>query len=425
MLGPFVAFFTRIYLDIGYYTVMGAIVLAAFMVQFIDFILMRKKYHFPKYTFYFLLFIGYSIVSDKYLAGKNLNLRYFYENRLISGYLILLMIENAKISYVFIKRYYKVCVGLIVVSLVVILYQQLFDKTFFVYIEGWFAKMFLINRRTFEARLPSIYSWIGPMDISFGFISYTAVVISIKFKGKSKLKYILLWLISALAYSLMAKSRWIMINALFLFVMYPVYIKINLRRFIQYLLISTMLVIVSFSILESLEVPVVKVLRERVLEEQKGGITQGSASSRLIAFIVFAKLFPQNPYFGKGHLHSTSGDSKDYQLVRELAGRSSQIHVGYLSLLYYYGLFGSALFLIFLYQIMRKFYRESRQTHFWGAFFAMMGFVLGNLTLVTFSIFWAGLIVAMIFQRYFMLEYTSKKWLIKDAEENNSLIGIN
>jgi len=401
-MGPIVAFLSNIYLDVGYYNMMSALVLAAFIVQFVDYIILHKKYRFPKYTLFLLAFIIYTIISDKYLVGKTLNIKYFYTNRLVSSYLILLIIENIYIGKRFIKVYLKLVIIVLISAVVVMIFQQVIDKTFLVDLQSKYTSMYVLNMSDFNTQLPSIFSWMGGLEITFYFISLAGVVLSIKFMQSVSLRNIFFWFTFVIVFAFLSKSRWTMVNALLLFALYPIYMKINIKKFFQYVLVTLLIVYTSFIVLESANVPVTKVISDRIFEENRGGLGQGSSGTRILAFIVFSKLFPEHPIFGKGHLHVTGGDSKDYELVRELAGRSSQIHVGYLSLFYYYGIVGGILFLLFLFQFLRKLYHESKLSHFWGGFFAILGFVAGNLTLVTFTVFWAGISMALMFHKYYL-----------------------
>jgi hypothetical protein len=101
---------------------------------------------------------------------------------------------------------------------------------------------------------------------------------------------------------------------------------------------------------------------------------------------------------------------QDYKLRSFLKGHSSQIHVGYLSLFYLYGIVGGILFMIFLFKLLTKLYRESKQTTYWGPYLGVLGFAVANLTLVTFTFFEVGLIVSMIMHKYYLdnvkLEYS-------------------
>ena len=66
-----------------------------------------------------------------------------------------------------------------------------------------------------------------------------------------------------------------------------------------------------------------------------------SAGTRILAVYMFLEFFPENPIFGTGGVMKAD-------LVRAIRGRSSQIHVGILSLFYYYGLVGGFIYLFFL-----------------------------------------------------------------------------
>jgi len=56
---------------------------------------------------------------------------------------------------------------------------------------------------------------------------------------------------------------------------------------------------------------------------------------------------------------------------------------------------------------MKKLKREAKISKFWGAYFAFLGFILSNFTLVMFYVFWAGFIIAMVFHRYYVTKSDS------------------
>jgi len=98
--------------------------------------------------------------------------------------------------------------------------------------------------------------------------------------------------------------------------------------------------------------------------------------------------------------HAFGGRSQDYDLVRALQGRSSQIHVGYLSLLYYYGIFGGLLYLFFLYRMTLNIYRHSKRADMMGIFYGILGFLLMNLTEVSFDLLTPGILMLLGFNKY-------------------------
>ena len=147
------------------------------------------------------------------------------------------------------------------------------------------------------------------------------------------------------------------------------------------------------------------IVEKRILESDKGGLVHGDAGTRLLAFDVFGHLYVENAIFGKGKLHDFEGKGKDYELVRALQGKSSQIHVGYLSLLYYYGLVGGLLFVGFLVFMTVSLYQSAKIHQHWGPFFGFIQFLLTNATGVWLHIYFMGYILCFMFDRYYRLNH--------------------
>ena len=146
-----------------------------------------------------------------------------------------------------------------------------------------------------------------------------------------------------------------------------------------------------------------KVINERILEKSEGGMIQGSAGTRLFAFKVFGKLFPKYAILGRGKLHGFGEEgSRDYELLRALQKQSSQIHVGYLSLFYYYGLIGGCLYMIFLILITKKLYVDAKKTKYWGPLIGWSMFLIANLTTVHLDIYIMGIVLIFFFNKYYV-----------------------
>ena len=105
-----------------------------------------------------------------------------------------------------------------------------------------------------------------------------------------------------------------------------------------------------------------------------------------------------------------------------LHGRSSQIHVGFLSLLYYWGIIGTILYSLFLYYLLKKLYRISKVTKNWGPFFGWEGLVLANLTLVYLGPDQSGLYLSLVVVKYLhdkhLLQYKKVQTVEKLNEYN-------
>jgi len=407
-LGPFVAFFLQKVLNVAYYNLMAAFVFFAALIQYLEMSILHKKYFIPTYVKWFFLFTIYTIISDYVLVGAKLNIKYFYSSGLISSLFILLIVENSQISQKFINSFLVVNTIIFIIAFLVIFYQQLVDYSFFVDLSSENTMGYLEGVTTSEQRLPSIYSWMSLLEVSYSFTSLVAIFLSIGFMHNKKVfMQVILYLIGNI-YAFITKNRWIMINSITLFLLFSIYSSFNVSKLFKYAIISLMLIYGSLIVLQDTKIPVIGVIQDRILENNSGGFASGSAGSRIISAIVFVKLFPNNPIFGKGKLHSTSeSEDRDLEMTRELGGMSSQIHIGYLSLLYYYGIVGAFLFFLFLYHLMKKLKREAKISKFWGAYFAFLGFILSNFTLVMFYVFWAGFIIAMVFHRYYVTKSDS------------------
>ena len=401
VLSPILAIFTVLILNNAFYNALSAYVWLVVAVVIFDKIGKHQRIVFPKYLKYLLIFVLYTIISDHFLADKDLNVKYLYSNRLLSGFLAAFLAENINVSQSFIKKASFLSFVFLVFAFIVILYQQMVDETFLVNLASENTIAAIYNSDYIQRRLPSIYSWSSLLDLNFGFIGIITLIISKRMLERKKDYTILILILMALIFSFLTRGRWIMINAFLILIMYFNYKGVNIKNVILYGIISVLVIYSSISAMEYANIPVSKIINERIFENDKSRLENTSAETRIFAFIVFAELFPEHPVFGKGELHSFGGTSKDFELVNALGGRSSQIHVGYLSLLYYYGIIGAFPWLMFLFFLLKKLYLEAKESKFYGGFFVFFGFMLANWTLVNFSIFYYGLVLALVFHNYY------------------------
>lgn len=195
-----------------------------------------------------------------------------------------------------------------------------------------------------------------------------------------------------------------MVYSSLVFVIYYLNHKKNILKKLRFLAILPVILLVGYVSLDSAGVEIDKIIENRVLEKNKGGLTKGSASTRLLAFEAFDRFFWENPIFGVGNIKYGMGGTgrQDYKLERFLAGKSSQIHVGYLSLFYMYGLLGALMFITFLVLFLSKLYRDAKFTGRWASFLGLLGFGLANFTLVEFSVFELGIIITLTANKYYV-----------------------
>jgi O-antigen ligase len=134
-----------------------------------------------------------------------------------------------------------------------------------------------------------------------------------------------------------------------------------------------------------------QVIDNRILEKETG---MGSARARIISYEVFKMKFPENPWFGVGP--ETKAD-----VVRLLQGVAPLIHVGYLSYLYYYGMFGSLLLFLVLFFLLKLAWSVGQKHAFWGSLYGILTFCFANMTFVYFNFSEVGMVLAVVYLKYY------------------------
>ncbi len=393
VIAPLVGFVSQKYLGKGFNTV----VIPPLFVGAALLLIFRKYLSYSGPLIFLTGFLIYTMVSDAVLANKEYTMSYFIQNSIFGSVLAIFIIENTKYSDRYIKNAYILSAIILFIAFVVSLIQEFVDINFFLNPEDIKLMKFL---PPWETRLSSIYSWIDTIAIGHCFFPVLAIVIGQQLKQKGKYIWIF-YLIGAIV-AFLSKSRFIMINLLILMILIPIYRKINFASFMKYLVIILIIVGGFVMVANQLKVPIGDIVEKRILESDKGGMVNGSAGTRLLAFEIFGKFFSENAVFGKGKLHDFVGKGKDFELVRALEGRSSQIHVGYLSLFYYYGLIGGLIFLGFLISMTSFLVKSAKIHHYWGPLFGFVQIILSNFTLVTLNVFFMGYILCFMFDRYYL-----------------------
>ena len=396
---PFVAWLTENYLEMSFGRIMQ---LLSYVGVFLLIVFRNDKNPiiFPKYLLFYLLFIIYVFYTDLYRLHREFKLMYLFSNPFIGGFNFIFIIENLKIS----KKYYswliKMSKFILIISVIVILIQQVYDSSFLTNIKSDTIPGEIIEVDKTQNRLSSIYSWISDIAVGFGFVPIFILLVEELDKRR---KYILLWVFLGIIFTFLTKERWIMLNALLVIPILLMNNKNKIKSFFKYLILTPLISFALFFALEYSGVDVVGIVNDRILESDKKGLEAKTAGSRILAFKAFNKFFWDQPIVGKGDIKYGMGATKgktDYKLTRYLAGRSSQMHVGYLSLLYLYGVIGAFFFLGFLFLLMKKLYKNAKITSIWAPFLAFLGFAIANLTLVTFSVFEMGLIIVLVADKF-------------------------
>lgn len=348
-------------------------------------------------------FVLYTVFSDVFIVSKNFDLQYIRNNRFITSFLLLVIIDNLHIPEKFGNLILKGMVFTVTASVFVLFVQRFMDMTFFLDMEKFNAwKEYNLPLR--EYRLPSIFSWVET-NMAFGlcFMPLMALIIGVSYKHGVKLFYIYGLYIISFAVTFINRSRITIVLALSLLLLHVVYKGIKIKNLFFLMIFLVISIATVYYTLETLGVDAKRIVQEDILDKDSGGIAEGSAGTRILAFSIFAEIFPDHPVWGRGNfLHRYDNGKEDVELKRLLGNRTYQIHVGYLSLLVYYGIFGGAIYLLSLVLLSYKLLRDARFTGYWAPLTGWIMFLLNLWTDVFLSLDIMSIVLILFFNNYYL-----------------------
>lgn len=363
-----------------------------------------KNLNVPYYILIFTVFTVYTVLSSIFISNEFIEkgaFNYLYSSSIVRTLIAFIIVENTCFSSRQMKFAIKM-IGLTLVLAALVSVIQIFEPLFLIkdddFIQGLspdrMVEYYKTNPaletgridRTLEGYRLSIFSYMGGISVGIDCIAIFSLLIALKANKWLKMA---VWVIAAALVSFLSSARWIMLNFLIVASQQFWYARNQVFIILKYSFYLIVLILLLVSATELAGIDIQKFIEERMLDD--------SASTRVLAFEVFLKVYPDNPIFGTGGV-----DTEKVRLL--LKGRSSQIHVGYLKLFYYYGLIGGLLYLSFLAALLIRMWKIARQSKYWGGFFAILTFAIANLTLVEFSLFYYGLLLALIFSKYFYEE---------------------
>ena len=386
LLTPLLALFVKNVSDSRNITFYFQIIFWLYGIVFIiDSIKTNRRLVIPKSIYFLALNILYqlfwSFFNGSFERRGILNI--LGNNVAISILFIILIIYNTKFNDKFINLTIKVMKITIIITAIVSVIQ-VFNPEF---LNTVFYKDATIYKHSlYNIRRVSIFGYT-PLGMGLSYIPLLSVLIGIYYflKKKIPIYFLILGGISAF----LTNTRYIMIAFIILSMQLFVVNRKKMKNIFKYILFSIILVLIIYYILGYLGYDFLDWYNIRLLAE--GSIKETTRYKAIDNFIVF---FPREPIFGTGV------QLTDEILSASEAIGSSQIHVGYLSYLVSYGLVGSFFLFGFLYLMVKKLLITAKQTNYWGSFFAFLTFLWAQATLVHFSIFYYGLIFALVFDKY-------------------------
>lgn len=341
-------------------------------------------YFYIGYTIYILVWSFF----NGYFEAKGLinsrNLEY------LSTISILFVVYNTKFSSLFIKRtilIFKVTVVVAALaSLIQVFNYSFLDAGPIRYINEIGDTL---QGNIYLDRRSSIFGFMDPNELGLSYIPLLSLLVGILLYNRNK-EYLYFLILGGIS-SFLSNNRYVMIAFLIIGMQILVFQKIKFKGIIKYFLLSFVVLLVLYQLLKYLGYNLNDWYNERLFAE--GSLKETTRYKAISNFITF---FPKAPFFGVG-IHMT----KEIKEASNALG-SSQIHVGYLAHLVSFGLVGSYLLFGFWISLAKKLYETAKLTNYWGSLFAFLTYLWAQATLVNYSIFFYGLIFALIFDKYFM-----------------------
>ncbi|MCD4832935.1 MAG: hypothetical protein K8R31_04005 [Bacteroidales bacterium] len=336
----------------------------------------KKQLQFPKYLIFYGLFCFIEILSKYFIndllfaIDANLKRSFFY----IFSFFLLLIIENTSFKTTTIKKIEVVLKYLIYTAAVVSIIQ--FLQPSFLY--NAYKREEISDTYILGTRLVSIFDW-GDHGYGLGLslpIMYSLIAPSSFTKKKFPYKITL----AAGIVVLLSLTRFAIANFIIALMQYFKN-KFSLKKILVLLFgIATIVVIADY-----IGFDFNYFLYERLSDE--------TYETRFVAIDAFIHEFPKNMYFGTGGVVTES--------LIDFYGRVTKIHNGYLAILYFYGLVGGLFYYSFIILLIKRIYRVAKISNFWGAFFGILCFLFSNLTVDINHFLVSGLILMVLFNKYY------------------------
>jgi hypothetical protein len=380
---PFYPLWARVWVTITHTSF--SFLIGAALIPMVLYLIIFNRKKIPVYLIFLILFTIYHfvsvIVNDTSLGS--LNVTYFViSDDNLQACLFFIIIEHTVFDKLFIKKLTWLILLLVIISLVVSIIQ--------IKIPGFFFNTALDQGLIFADgnRCTSIYSWTNINSVGITFPLLISILVSLYQKQKSTLPFIVF---SGIVVSFLTKARYVMISGIV--VLSQLFLSTRLSV-IKKTSIVIMLLVGLYMIniaANNLGYDIKDVVENRILEK---GNDMGSAKARIRSYEVFLKVFPENPWFGVG-------PETKKNVIDMLEGVAPLIHVGYLSYLYYYGIVGCLLLFLAIFFLLKYAWEIGKKHNFWGTFYGLISFCLANLTFVYFNLSELGIVISLVYLRYF------------------------
>ncbi len=354
----------------------------------------------------YLYYIAWDIINQLDTYQRKGFVYDFITNPYLQLVFLLFVIDNLKIFKKDLVLIVKLLKGLILAGGIVTVIQLVVDPFFLT--PPSFSEFSIgagLQDNVFEVRRASLFGYSGRMDVSLSMIPVLAIIVTFGLKEHNRIEYLYLLIGGLIAFA--TNSRYVQVA--YIFCWFPVIFSGKFSDTIKRILVIPVILLLAYLVIQIVGFDLHGYIEERILSE--------SANTRILAYEMLVRFFPDNPLFGTGF-------NMTDELEVAIAGRSSQIHVGYFAHMFAYGIVGSLLAFGFWISIQYKLYRNALKTHFWGSFIGFLTFTWANVTLVYYIIFTFGMALAFLFDKYYITEYNEQQKLeAQNAESDRSYKG--
>ena len=359
-------------------------VLIMVFIPMVIYVIWNIKVMVPPYLVFFLLFTVFHLCSVYYnhlLPGGTSWPLFIISDPNVLACVLFFVIENTNFEDDFIEKMGRHILWIVAFSLVVSIIQ--IKKPMFFFDTSQDLELNYVSDRN-----TSIFSWLGLNSCGVTFPILISILLNVYDTSSRPFPLVT---VSGIVVSFLTKARYVMISTIVAFLQLLLVTTISLKKKVYVIAFFVVGIFLIVGVSQMVGYDINKTINERILEKDND---MGSAKTRLLSYEVFLMKFPENPFFGVGP--KTRADVVDL-----LGGEAPVIHVGYLSYLYFYGFFGALLLFLALFCLLWDAWKIGRRDGFWGSFYGLLGFALANFTFVYFNFSEMGIVIAVIYMRYY------------------------
>ncbi|WP_276372798.1 O-antigen ligase family protein [Chryseolinea sp. H1M3-3] len=339
----------------------------------------------PRYLIYFIIFTLYHLCSafiNDTIPKDTTKLYFILTDPNVLAVLFFIAVENTNFDGRFMDKMSNRIFVIVLVSLVVSLIQ-IKIPTFFFNTNTDEDLLYIGESRNF-----SIYSWTGLNSLGITFPILVSILLSTYELKRPALPLVAL---CGIVVSFLTRTRYVMLSMIVVLSQLFFNTKTSIKKRVSLVLMFAAGIFLIVAVGYNMGYDINEVINTRVLEKNSD---MASAKARVLSYEVFLVVFPDSPWFGVGP--ETRKDVIDL-----LGGEAPIIHVGYLSYLYFYGIVGCLPLFLAVFFLLRNAWMIGNRYNFWGSYYGLLAFCVANITMVYFNFSEMGIVLAVIYLRYF------------------------